>query len=69
MARKKKTTEDAEAAKAPETPPAPETPAAPEVPVEPTVPSPAPEPPKQAPLLPTVKDELDDPFGMVGFID
>lgn len=71
-------TGEPEAVKAPETPPAPETP---EVPVEPEVPSPAPEPPKPeaAPaggwprlppwLQPTVKDELDDPFGMVGFID
>lgn len=75
MPRKKKIAEDA---KVPEVP---ETPAEAPVSVEPEAPSPAPEPPKPeaAPvggwprlppwLQPTVKDELDDPFGMVGFID
>lgn len=63
MARKKKIAEDAKA---------PEVPAETAVSMEPkapVAPSPAPEPPRTAPLLPTVKDELDDPFGMVGFID
>ena len=78
MPRKKKIAEDAKVSEVPETPV--ETPVS-EEPKVPQAPSPAPEPPKPeaAPvggwprlppwLLPTVKDELDDPFGMVGFID
>ena len=75
MPRKKKIVEEPEV---PETPKVPQESVEPEAPV---APSPAPETPKPeaAPvggwprlppwLLPTVKDELDDPFGMVGFID
>ena len=69
MARKKKITEDAKVSEAPKAPA--EAPVSP----KPVVPAkPEAEPvggwPRLPPwLLPTVKDELDDPFGMVGFID